>query len=171
MVGIYKITAPDGSVYIGQSWDIKRRFEQHKKSTNDRKSSLYKSFLYEGLRHHKFEIIHELPYDITEDVLNDYEKLYWKKYVDAGCIMLNSVAPADSRKFINYVYQYSKDNGKLIKEWNSVGDASRSLEIERGLIYRVLNGDSKQAGGFIWSRELKDVLTEYKYKEHIIKIN
>ena len=29
-IGIYKITSPSGKVYIGQSWDIKKRFSKYR---------------------------------------------------------------------------------------------------------------------------------------------
>lgn len=47
------------------------------------------------------------------------------------------------------LYQYSKDN-KLIKRWDSMGDAQRKLKIDRGQLSRAANGKSKTCKGFIW---------------------
>jgi hypothetical protein len=50
---------------------------------------LYSSLLKYGWDAHTFEIIHTLPNDVSQDVLNVYEELYFKKYVDCGFEMLN----------------------------------------------------------------------------------
>lgn len=34
IIGVYKITNPNGAVYIGSSIDIKRRFNQYKRLNN-----------------------------------------------------------------------------------------------------------------------------------------
>lgn len=50
MIGIYKITSPTGKVYVGQSVDIEKRWNQYK---NENKSfvgpRLYNSLLKHGL--------------------------------------------------------------------------------------------------------------------------
>ncbi len=74
MIGIYKITNPNNRIYIGQSIDIERRF-------NDYKSGCYKqvrlnnSLTKYGYQKHKFEII-----EICEvDMLNKRER-FWQDY-------------------------------------------------------------------------------------------
>jgi group I intron endonuclease len=88
-VGIYKITSPSGKVYIGQSWDIERRWRDHKKSKWEKSRKLYSSFTSHGFEKHLFEIIHELPNDVTQDVLDNYEALYMACYRFCGIELLN----------------------------------------------------------------------------------
>jgi hypothetical protein len=47
------------------------------------------------------------------------------------------------------ILQYDLD-GKFIKEWNSIRDAKKALEITGKKITNCVNGRQKQAGGFIW---------------------
>ena len=59
MIGIYKITNPNNKIYIGQSINIERRFNQYKKLMCKKQPILYRSFLKYGVENHIFEIIEE----------------------------------------------------------------------------------------------------------------
>lgn len=50
------------------------------------------------------------------------------------------------------VYQYSK-LGILIKKWDYMNEAAKTLGIERGTISAVCHGHRKSAAGFIWTYE------------------
>lgn len=82
--GIYKITnTTNDKVYIGQSVDIKHRFDNHKynfKHNAYPSYALYKAMNKYGIENFRFEIIEKCD----EDVLNDRE-IYWiKKYNSFG---------------------------------------------------------------------------------------
>ena len=87
MQGIYKITSPTEKVYIGQSVNIPARFRQHKSSS--RNEFLKNSFNKHGYDNHKFEILHILPIDAGQDVLNEYEILYIDFYRSANIKLFN----------------------------------------------------------------------------------
>ena len=91
VTGIYKITSPIQAVYIGQSWDINRRFNKNYKYAHlcKNQNKLYDSFRTFGIKCHTFEVIHHLPKDISQDVLNQYELLYMEAYRSTGLVMLN----------------------------------------------------------------------------------
>lgn len=89
MVGIYKITSPSGKVYIGQSRDIYGRWGAHRLLSQRGDTALYSSLRKYGYDSHIFEVSHELPNDVSQDVLNDYELLYITQYKDCGVKMLN----------------------------------------------------------------------------------
>jgi group I intron endonuclease len=91
MIGIYKITSPTGKIYIGQSWDIAQRWRFHK-NENRFYGPLQKSFKKYGYGKHCFEIIHELPTDVEQKVIDAYERLYIELYDNCGCVLLN-IAP------------------------------------------------------------------------------
>lgn len=86
--GIYKITSPSGKVYVGQSRGIEQRWRNHCSSKHCR--HLHNSIKKYGKENHSFEIIHELPYDVEQIVLNEYEALYMQLYKDCGVILMNS---------------------------------------------------------------------------------
>lgn len=87
MIGIYKITSPSGRIYIGQSWNIEKRFKSYK--YKNKQSFLMRSFDKYGLENHNFEILEELSKDITQEILDLKEIYYMKSYKDNGFILLN----------------------------------------------------------------------------------
>lgn len=80
MTGIYKITSPSGKVYIGQSWDIPNRWRQYRNGETKNQRLLNRSFKKHGIKSHKFEVIHQLPIDVTQYILDIYEILYMESY-------------------------------------------------------------------------------------------
>lgn len=96
--GIYKITSPSGKVYIGQSVDILIRFRRHNSNKDIRNSHLYSSLRKYGNNAHEFEIIHELPNDVSLEILHEYEKLYMQLYRSCGVQLLNTSEGGRGRK-------------------------------------------------------------------------
>lgn len=78
MIGIYKVTSPNGRVYIGQSVDIDKRFNRYKTlcSSTIQQTLLYRSLIKYGPEKHSFEVIIEC--DPSE--LNEYERFYQDLY-------------------------------------------------------------------------------------------
>lgn len=67
---------------------------------------------------------------------------------------------SESKKGIKHhlakkVYQYSKD-GKFIKEWQYMNEASKTLNICKTSISSCCLGKRPSAGGYIWSYERKE---------------
>lgn len=90
IVGIYKITSPSGAIYIGQSWDIKARFAYHRcLKIKSGCSFINRSLIKYGCVNHVFEIIHELPHDVDQSVLDTYEILYMSQYKECGIVLMN----------------------------------------------------------------------------------
>lgn len=87
MVGIYKITSPSGKIYIGQSVEIKRRFNSYKRMYVKNKGvvKLYRSFLKYGVDNHIFEVVCECE----ETQLNDKERYYQEMFDCTGANGLN----------------------------------------------------------------------------------
>ena len=57
MTGVYKITSPSSRIYVGQSINIEKRFNQYEKKQNvSEQKKLYNSFLKYGVENHIFEI-------------------------------------------------------------------------------------------------------------------
>ena len=96
MVGIYKITSPTSKVYIGQSWDIERRFRGYYNDGAKSQKKLQSSLKKYGVENHKFEVTHELPKDIDQETLDRYEQLYMDSYRECKIELLN-IREAGSR--------------------------------------------------------------------------
>ena len=85
MIGIYKITSPTGKIYIGQSINIEKRFNQYKHLKCKGQTILYRSFLKYGVENHTFEIVCEC--EISE--LNSKERYYQELYSAIGLKGMN----------------------------------------------------------------------------------
>jgi group I intron endonuclease len=92
MIGIYKITSPSGKVYIGQSWHIERRWKTYRISQCKSQPAIYKSLVKYGHKAHKFQIINELPIDVSQSTINQLEEAYIEIYRSAGIKMLNMMS-------------------------------------------------------------------------------
>ena len=98
MIGIYKITSPTGKIYIGQSWNIKRRVENYKSGRAKGQPYLHNSLVKYGKSSHKLEIVHKLEETTTQEELNYWETFYWQKYKDEGLELLNVKEPGSNGK-------------------------------------------------------------------------
>jgi group I intron endonuclease len=92
--GIYKITNPEGKIYIGLSKNIKLRWEQYKYRVGDSNKKIYESLKTLGYGNHIFEIIELVNYNslLTEKennkILREKEK-YWIKFYRSNIEGLN----------------------------------------------------------------------------------
>lgn len=89
ITGIYRILSPANGVYIGQSRKMKQRFSNHRNLFCAAHRKLYASLVEHGARNHRFEIAHQLPIDVSQEVLDEYEIFYRQQYEDCGFEMLN----------------------------------------------------------------------------------
>lgn len=98
IIGIYKIESPTGKIYIGQSNDIYRRWKTYHIYKCNSQTFLYNSFIKHGVDTHTFQIVHELPYDVNLEILNEYELFYYELYLNCSCEMLNLIVPGNYRR-------------------------------------------------------------------------
>jgi len=92
-IGIYKIeNRINHKVYIGQSWDIKRRWSDHIRHSKNIKTDknnkfknnyLYTSFSKYGIENFSFEILIELVDDDYTQELLDFYETYFTFYYDS----------------------------------------------------------------------------------------
>lgn len=93
MVGIYKITSPTGRVYVGQSWNLELRESIYSRLGCKKQPKLYASLAKHGWIVHKFEVVHNLPEDVSQEILNLYELFYWQRHLECGYEMMNVREP------------------------------------------------------------------------------
>ena len=96
-LGIYKIVNPNGAIYIGQTWNFYNRKYSYSKLRCKQQAKLYNSIKKHGWNNHSFEIIHTLPEDIEQSVLDDYELYYYTLYKETNSTILNIREPNGSR--------------------------------------------------------------------------
>lgn len=86
-IGIYLLTFPDNSMYIGQTRNLTMRKNSH--ITEKNPCSLKTPFETFGRKSFTCKMIHSLPKDIGNNYLNEYEKIYIKQYKECGYILWN----------------------------------------------------------------------------------
>lgn len=89
MIGIYKITNPNNEVYIGGTRNFTRRSKEYRNGKTKEQRLMHESVQKFGWGRHIMNIIHELPVDVSQEVLDVYEQLYMDFYKDAGIVLLN----------------------------------------------------------------------------------
>lgn len=93
MIGIYKITSPSGKIYIGQSWDLNKRFKQYNSLQCKGQKKLYNSLCKYGVENHSFEIIKNINNHTLQAELDHWEHFYWEKYKNEHIELLNLIEP------------------------------------------------------------------------------
>lgn len=110
MIGIYKITSPTDKIYIGQSWNIVKRWKQHKKGSQNLR--VRRSITKHGVDAHLFEVAHELPIDVSPDILNTYEQFYMDQYRQCGFELLNLKEAGKTGRMTDDVKRQMSISGK-----------------------------------------------------------
>jgi group I intron endonuclease len=107
--GIYKITSPTNKVYIGQSWNIGNRWNSYSRLKCKAQPKIYNSLIKYGVENHLFELVHLLPNDVSQDVLNNYEIIYWELHKDCNIEMMNLREPTSRGKLSQESKQKMRD--------------------------------------------------------------
>ena len=111
MVGIYKITNPNGRVYIGQSRNIEKRFKHYFNLNCKCQPILFNSLNKYGVNNHEFEIIEGCEID----QLNIRERYYQDLYNVIGENGLNCILTETNvlpRVYLNPIKRSFESNQK-----------------------------------------------------------
>jgi group I intron endonuclease len=76
MVGIYKITNPNGKIYIGQTIDFERRIKHYKLLKCKEQPRIHRSLIKYGVENHTFELIQECNKNNLTILERFYQELY-----------------------------------------------------------------------------------------------
>ena len=117
MVGIYKITNPEGKTYIGLSKEIEKRWMSHKNLQFQGNELLRESLIKYGRDSHSFEVIEEIDISNLEraksnSLLRKRER-YWIKELDTFNNGLNSNGGGSGCN------EHTEESKRLIGEANS----------------------------------------------------
>ena len=143
MIGIYKITNPEGQIYVGQSSNITKRFADYKGHHCKGQLMLYYSLKKYGWFYHTFEVIEEC----NDDQLNEQEQ-YWINYYNCVLNGLNQNIGGKAR----IDFKLSDDakrvkSEKMKKLWDDkqfrrkMGEQVKN--IETGIIYESCTAAAK----------------------------
>lgn len=142
IAGIYKIVSPTGKVYIGQSYDIHKRWKLHIWWSKKGNNVIYRSIAKHGADSHEFSIIHELPSDVDKVIMTNYEQLYMDQHRESGAIMLNMTLAAGSTKGM----VVSEETRRKISESNKGRKPPVVTDATRKKISDALKGNKHTLG-------------------------
>lgn len=108
MIGIYKITNPNGKIYIGQSTNIEERWEKGHKYSSGSGKKLKNSLKKYSWKNHKKEIIEECS---VEELSN--RETYWIEYYNSYKKGLNSTLKGGVQGYKDE--QWRKNHSKGLK--------------------------------------------------------
>jgi hypothetical protein len=172
MQGIYKIeNLINGKCYVGQSVDIEKRFSQHRRDSQNINLTKYNYPLYNALRKYGennfgFEVL-ELVDD--KELLTKQELYWYNKLKPKYNILLPDRTKSKNRRKVT---QIDCDTYKPIKEYESISEASRQLNIDSSAITKACKGKLFEIGGYFWT--YSDKINEWKvpnYRKINIAIN
>ena len=170
--GIYKITSPNGKIYIGQSEDLTRRNKEYSKLQNCKTQiRLYNSLLKHGWENHQFDIIEYC----SKDQLNCSER-FWQDEFDVLSGGLNLILQecGESRKVISKEtrskmgskgeknYFYGKI-GELAPNFGKKGELSPLFgksPYSKGLKFPERQGENSPCYGIERTEEVKDKVSK-----------
>lgn len=117
LIGIYKITSPSGKIYIGQSKDINKRFNQYFKIIDSIKKQpiLYNSLKKHGPDSHIFEVLEECEFE----QLNIRERYYQDLYIGDGYSLAGTLMNCTLTETSELPRVYSDETLKKMSEKQS----------------------------------------------------
>ena len=151
-IGIYKIeNLINGSIYIGQSIDIEKRWSTHisiLNQNNHYNAHLQNAWNKYGSENFKFSIVEECE----QFELNDRE-IYWIDKCDSFINGYNlTPGGGNTESFSKSVIQFDM-NGKELNRYFSISEAETITGINYSMISECCSNKRKTAGGYIWQYE------------------
>lgn len=138
--GIYKITSPSGKIYIGQSKDIKTRWNSYHNLSNSIKGqkALYKSFVKYDVKNHQFDVI---EYCRHED-LNCSER-FWQDIfnvtessIGLNCILVEcgekKKETSNNKEVVNTLTGEEYRSNRICAKINNISESNLSCKL-RGI--------------------------------------
>lgn len=142
---IYKLIAPNGKIYVGQTCNVNNRFSQYKSLSCKAQKLLYHSLIYYGWDSFIKEIV---DVGLTKEEANILEiKLIAEN--KALKTSLNILIGGESTRPWKPIVQFTLD-GVVLKEWDSIEQASDKLKLRPQGIRRACGDKYNRYMGFCW---------------------
>lgn len=164
MIGIYKITSPSNKIYIGQSWNIKKRFGTYSSGNCKRQCKLYNSFQKHGVKNHVFEEIEIYNENITQYYLDQKEIYWWLHYIDLGFEMLNIKEPGKGGKMAEESKQKISIANKGKKHFGRPVSLETRKKISIGNLGKIMSKEAIEN----MSKSKKGIACSEKHKHSLI---
>ena len=173
---IYALKDPRTNIvrYVGKANDPYKRYQNHINKCRDKNT--HKRNWINNLKQEKLKPILEILEEVPVDKWKEFEKMYIKKYKDAGCDLMNYTEGGDGCTFANKTSFKKGDNarkivmldknGNLIKTFDKGIDACVFIGVKG--INHILSKKRKTTKNMIFFYEDEYIkMNENDIKEHI----
>ena len=154
MIGIYQITnLINGKKYIGQSNNIKKRWNEHKfwaTHADENNFYIYRAMKKYGLENFEFSVLEECP----KDQLNEREE-YWIQYYhtyvhDNQCNGYNLTPGGNSHEHQKKAIDQYDLQGNFLQTFIGVDEAAQLTDTNVGNLIAALKQRQQFSNGFQW---------------------
>lgn len=170
MTGIYSIKSPSGKIYIGQSRNIKSRFRDHRTTRFPYCRYLNNSIKKYGSGNHVFEILHELPNDVEQSVLDSYEILYMDFCRTTGFELLNIKEGGLSGRHSEETKKRIGEAGKGRKPTENAISLLRERSMGNKYALGVIHSDETRKKMSIAQKSLNKTISEEQKQKFRLKV-
>lgn len=142
---IYKITNPEGRIYIGQTFDLKDRLRKYRKHDVKRQPKIYNSLLKYGWEKHAFEILEEGLF--SREQIDNLEQMHIKNFnatskhtgmnVHSGGHATGFHSEETKQKMSESARNRSEEWGKAVSHANSI---RVHTDVSRGKMSKAKKG-------------------------------
>jgi group I intron endonuclease len=171
MISIYKITNPSGNIYIGQTKNLKKRFQYYQSRSCECQVKLCNSIKKHGWDNHKVEILEETTQEkasLREIYWIELFKTNYKRYPESNGLNLTDGGENNKGNNIRRVFEYTLA-GEFVKEWASQADAVAAYNFGQNHIHQACSGKLHTVGGKRWTYEKVDKLEPIKKRRSDVK--
>lgn len=127
MIGIYKITNTiNNKIYIGQSKNIKHRFQEHKNIKKEHNLHLKKAYKKYGIENFKYEILEECKLEELDE-----KEIYWISKLKPEYNMNDGGKGNKGHKVKPEIKLLLKEKGKIF--WNNLDEETKNKIIKNNL--------------------------------------
>ena len=167
---IYKLTFPNGKIYVGQTVDLSRRFLSYRKLHCKNQIKLYETLKFYDWDLIKIEILYtNISNQATIDEKEEFYiscipeelKLNIKESVNSFIALKGS-----ANKLSKPIYQIDKDFN-IVKEWGCISELQERFQKNSANISKVINEKTFFAYGFYWCHK-KDYTPDFKPERKVV---
>ena len=170
---IYKLTTPSGKVYVGQTYNINKRFSSYRNL-----SCINQPYLYNAIKKYGWDnIVKEILFDglVSQKDVDEKETELIRHYQSQG-ISLNIVDKAGSPKYRSGEEHHASKKvlkidlkGNVLQEYVNASEAAKDIKGVQSCISKACRTDALKAYGFCWRFKdsyLKEYVLELLNKPH-----
>lgn len=161
---VYKLTSPEGKVYIGQTKNSLARRCQRGKNYK-RNPELTADIQRLGWDNFTLETLRQDASAKYADAIERLAIIYYKAMSPNGYNKERGGIRGHNSAQAKPVFQLDKDTGEILALWESRCAAGKALHIKSSNIANAAVGKTKSAGGYKWEDATPEAISDWKQRK------